>query len=287
MNIRKPNSKLFLSRARVAVFTVLLAGLASFAGGCEPGGESRVARWPLSVFPGAEKKKAIATLSQGERVSLLAPGDAFSQIRMVDGQEGFVESKHLFLYAAVLSDPEALLYRRPSASSGEAASGKYLAPGVVFFVKERERNDESRWMSVEGGRKGNFFRGWLKEDISHSADVDTVQAGLRLSEAVRKQDLETLEELSARGDAIGPAAAAALVELEGPREGEGDADGSEGSSDSGDANSSENSTSDEKPGPADGEAQNKPAPPAPPSGEVSAPATATSPSEPPPPPPSL
>ncbi|MEQ9366672.1 MAG: hypothetical protein RIF32_20705, partial [Leptospirales bacterium] len=218
-----------ISAKHTVVAAVLFACVAFLAPACAPGGETRVARWPLSVFPGAEKNTALATLSQGERVELIAPGEVFSQIRMVDGQEGFVETKHLFVSAAVLYDPEALLYRRPSASSGEAASGKYLKQGAVFFINEFEQNDEGAWMSVEGGRQGNFFRGWLKQDAAHSVDVDDVQDGLRLAEAIRRSDLETLEELSGLRGAIGSAAAAALVDLGGlDEEGEGAGGAGEG-----------------------------------------------------------
>lgn len=262
---------------------------------CGPTGETRVARWPLSVFPAAEKKKALATLNKGERIEMIAPGEVFSQVRMVDGQEGFVESKHLFQTASVLMDRDFRLHRRPSASSGEAASGKHLAPGVVIFVKEYEENEEGRWMAVEGGQKGTFFRGWLKEDVAHSSDLGTVQDGLRLDEAVRKEDVETLEELSGRSGAIGDAAAAALVDIEGvDEESEDSAEDSNDSENTSDNDSRESSDDSQDPAPADASADesttnDKPAPPAMPDNnpDVEIPTTATTPSKPPPPPPSL
>ncbi|MCR9141743.1 MAG: hypothetical protein NXI24_05790 [bacterium] len=292
---------------RIALAAGLLVCMAVFAPACEPGGETRVARWPLSVFPGAEKKKALATLSQGERVELIAPGEVFSQIRMAGGQEGFVESKHLFVSAAVLTGADSRLYRRPSASSGEAASGKYLLPGAVFFIKQSEKNEEGDWLSVEGGRKGNFFRGWLKADASYSEDVDDVLDGLKLAEAIRKSDVDVLDELADRSGAIGAAAAAALVDIEGLDEEdlEGDLEGDSGDESEADGGESDEDSSDDastsnesqtKPAQESGNENNsgdKPAPPTPPAGDVSMPGpgpganSAAAPSQPPPPPSSL
>lgn len=243
---------------RVTVLFVALLSL-TYLPFCGPAGDTRIARWPLSVYVAADKQKRETSLGKGERVELVEAGEDLSQVRLADGKTGFVESKHLFLDAAVLLDRDVRLYRRPSASSGEAASGKNLTPGVVFFVESFEENGEGRWMSVEGGQNPKFFRGWLKADIAQDNDLASVQDGLRLEEAIRKKDTDVLEELSGQSGAIGSAAAAALVDIRGVDE-ESDSD----SEDQGDANvnteTNENVDAEATPS-----SSTKPSPPPPPS----------------------
>ncbi len=181
---------------------------------CDGDRETRVARWPLSVFPAAEKKgKSIATLSKGERVDLLEPGETFSKVRLAGGTEGFVESKHLFVRAAVLVDRDSRLYVRPSASSGVSRHDKKLQPGVVFFVGERVQNEEGIWLSVQGGSRDTYFSGWLSAAASFNETLAIVQEGFALEKAIRAKDLTALDELSAQPAPIGAAAAVALADL--------------------------------------------------------------------------
>lgn len=198
------------------LWSLFLSATLLTLGACDGERETRVARWPLSVFPAAEKKgKSIATLSKGERVDLLEPGENFTKVRLAGGTEGFVESKHLFVRAAVLVDRDNRLYVRPSASSGVSRHDRKLQPGVVFFVRERVQNEEGLWLSVQGGSRDTYFSGWLSADASYNESLAIVQEGFALEKAIRAKDLKALDELSAKPAPIGAAAAGALADLGG------------------------------------------------------------------------
>jgi len=223
-------------------FSSLLLALALVSGsfllvGCEES-ETRVARYRRAVYSDTARKKEhyVATVNQGERVELVrteGENGEESLIRMAGGKEAWIESKHLMQDAGVLLEEDVTLFVRPSATSGEAASDKHLDQADVVYVIEREENPEGEWLHVEGGGRGDFFRGWLRADAPLSFELDVVAVALRLETAVDKQDRETLDELAGKSGAIGTRAAAALVELE-PEEGE---EAEEGDGQSGDAES--------------------------------------------------
>ena len=179
-------------------------------------GETRVARWPLAVHARSGKQgDRLGVLAKGERVELIAQEGDYAQIRMVDGQEGYVEARHLFLDAIVVSRDAVDLYRRPSASSGRAPGNSNLDRADVLLVSDRQENEEGEWLEVQGGTtNADWIAGWIKADSGYEGGAGLVQDALLLEEAVRKGDREALDELAGESSFIGSAAAAALQSLE-------------------------------------------------------------------------
>ncbi len=207
------------SLRRFVAGTVVLA-LAVFVLHCGESGEVRYMR-SGQIFKDADLKSAVMWLSQGEKVVILEAGDKATKVRLTDGKEGFVETKRLRDLVGVLKTDDVTLRLRPSASSGEAPSGKFMKTGTVFFVKEQEQNDEGLWFNVDG-RNGKYFAGWLQSEVSYTDDLATVRQGLELEKAVREKDVDKIDELAGESGPIGIAAAAALVELNGVTEEEGE-----------------------------------------------------------------
>ncbi|MBX7056958.1 MAG: hypothetical protein K1X75_02755 [Leptospirales bacterium] len=186
----------------------------------------RVARWALAASSDAAGQTRSGYLSKGERVEFLRVEGDRSLVRLADGKEVFVESKNLFIDAGVIQSSGLQIYQRPSATSGAQSSSRNIKPGVVFFVKSREKNAEGEWLQVEGGASGTYFAGWLlnKEGQGLDFDVAVVSMGLRLETALQKKDRGELESLAGERGGIGEAAAAALAEMA-PAEEAQDADG--------------------------------------------------------------
>lgn len=208
----------------VFVFCAMLALAA-----CKKG-DMRVARWNLAASSDVAGSERAGFVSKGERVDLVRTEGARSLVRLADGKEVFVDSKNLYLDAGIFQSGGMSLYQRPSASSGAVASARNIAPGIVFFVKEREKNAEGEWLSIEGGSRNTYFAGWLiqKEGLPIDFDLASVSLGLRLETAIAKKDRAELESLAGESGAIGEAAAKALAELA-PAEEEGqDAEGAAG-----------------------------------------------------------
>lgn len=213
----------FRSSQRVASVALRLLLIVSLLSGslwlvaCGPGEDTRVARYRRAVYSSTERSRETyaATVNQGERVELVRQEGDESLVRLAGGKEAWIESKYLMQDAAVLLDDSASLFVRPSATSGEAAGDKHLDAADVVYVIEREENPEGEWLHVEGGGRGDFFRGWLRaENAPLSFSLADVAAALRLQTAIEKKDRDTLDELAGESGAIGARAAAALVDLE-------------------------------------------------------------------------
>lgn len=192
--------------------TLLIIGVVLMGAACEKPddkseakpeiNETRVARYAVNVYDTMDTKKRehyVATLNKAEEVKLISleehqgekgENDEYAKIRLSDGKEGFVESKHIAKKAVVLIQ-DLRLYNRPNITSGITTSSKNAKKGMVGFVTDDEYNN-GEWMEIKGGSwPDTYFNGWVKNDGSVSEDLKLIADAVLLEktmDAVNKGD---------------------------------------------------------------------------------------------------
>lgn len=139
-----------------------------------------------------EKSRAVTLLSYGERVSVLEPGDAFTHVKLSDGQTGYAQTKMLLtgdISEGTLTT-EQDLYVRPDSRSNTV---KRVTAGLYMFGL----NDLNGYRQVQLPDRS---RGWVPRQkfITEEAELGIAQAMYRaevLVEARKPADaLRVLQE---------------------------------------------------------------------------------------------
>jgi lipoprotein LenA len=193
----------------------------------------KYAKYRLAVRKEAELKTWAATLEKGEDVELLQEQDipdkagkktAIAKVRLADGTEGFVESRHLADKVIVFTE-ETPVFVRPTMGSKLHCK---VPRGTIAFVVGEQAN----WAKVYAGKLGDV---WLTEQwvqggystdpkliLSARAFETCIEQLSSTKEDERKAAKQKLAELSQGEDFFAALAREKLAALESqPSENEG------------------------------------------------------------------
>jgi len=191
----------------------------------------KYALYQVSVYKDRDFKEWLATLEKAESVDLLKEEQYINQKRMqidlaqvklADGKEGYLESKHLADKPIVFIEESTRLFVRPNMGSKVFCT---VPKGTIGFIKEEKAdwamvyigNLDGKWVT------GQWTKGGYSADENLVVEAKDYEAAMALlkeqkpekKDAAQKSAKEKLSELAKGSSVIAALAKAKLDELEG------------------------------------------------------------------------
>lgn len=190
----------------------------------------KYALYQVSVYKDKDFKEWLATLEKAESVDLLSEEKYInqksmqidlSQVRLADGKEGYMESKHLADKPIVFIEESTRLFVRPNMGSKVFCT---VPKGTIGFIKE----EKADWVLVYIGNMagkwitGQWAQGGYSTDENLVVEAKDYEAALSLLKerqpdkkaAAEKNAREKLAELAKGSSVIAGMAKSKLDELD-------------------------------------------------------------------------
>lgn len=191
----------------------------------------KYALYQVTVYKDKDFKEWLATLEKAESVDLLKEEQYInlkkmqidlSQVKLADGKEGYIDSKHLADKPIVFIEESTRLFVRPNMGSKVFCT---VPKGTIGFIKE----EKADWVMVYVGNldgkwvTGQWTKGGYSADENLVVEAKDYEAAMALlkeqkpekRDAAQKTAKEKLSELAKGSSVIAALAKAKLDELEG------------------------------------------------------------------------